>query len=152
MVQVTADQVLIVVITEGGRVVQQRGRVRVPVTPLEVEEAQRLVTTSVVGKELGSAIGVNDEELSSFSEPTREALLTILDGLHLAATSTTEMFVGGTQHMGNKWDDLESVQRVLEILEREAEVMKLLVRKVKPGIRTDKKCLNQFLSGHSAMG
>lgn len=126
VVQVSADQVLIVVITEGGRVVQQRGRVRVPVTPMEVEEAQRVVAASVVGSELGAGLGVADDEMIALAEPTREAILTILDALHLAATSTTEMFVGGTQHMGSTWEDLESVQRVLEILEREAEVMKLL--------------------------
>jgi transcriptional regulator of heat shock response len=39
-VQVAKDQVLVIAVTEGGRVVQQRGRVRVPVTPLEIEEAQ----------------------------------------------------------------------------------------------------------------
>lgn len=123
-VQVSADQVLIVVITEGGRVVQQRGRVRVPVTPMEVEEAQRLVAESVVGSELGAGINVIDQAV--ISEPTREAVLTILDGLHLAATSSTEMFVGGTQRMTSTWDDVDSVQRILEILEREAEVMKML--------------------------
>jgi len=125
-VQVNADQVLIVVITEGGRVVQQRGRVRVPVTPMEVEEAQRLVAASVVGSELGATINVGVGGEMEISEPTREAVLTILDGLHLAATSSTEMFVGGTKRMTSTWEDLDSVQRILEILEREAEVMKLL--------------------------
>src|SRR5690606_18888500 len=37
-VQVTTDQILLVVITDGGRVVQQRGRVRVPVTAQEIEQ------------------------------------------------------------------------------------------------------------------
>jgi heat-inducible transcriptional repressor len=126
IVQVAADQVLIVVITEGGRVVQHRGRVRVPVTPMEVETAQRLVASSVVGGELGAGLSVSDRDLGEISEPTREAILTILDGLHLAATSNTEIFVGGTQRMTANWEDVDSVQRILEILEREAEVMKLL--------------------------
>ncbi len=125
-VQVAADQVLIVVITEGGRVVQQRGRVRVPVTPKEVETAQRLVASSVLGSELGAGLSVSDRQLGETNDPTREAILTILDGLHLAATSNTEMFVGGTQRMTTTWEDVDSVQRILEILEREAEVMKLL--------------------------
>lgn len=126
-VQVTNDQVLIVVITEGGRVVQQRGRVRVPVTPLEVQDAQRVVADSVVGSELGvGSIKIDENELGELNDPTREAVLTITDGLHLAATSSTEMFVGGTQRMTTAWEDIESVQRILEILEREAEVMKLL--------------------------
>ncbi len=124
--QVTTDQILMVVVTEGGRVVQQRGRVRVPVTPGEIEDAQRLVAAAVVGKELGGATLLSDEELRDIDEPTREAVLTITDGLHLAASAGTEMFVGGTQRMSAVWDDASTVGRVLEILEREAEVMKLL--------------------------
>lgn len=125
-VQVTNDQLLIVVITEGGRVVQQRGRIRLPVTSLEVEQAQRMVAATVVGSELGAGIDVGEDTLNEVSDPTREAVLTICDGLHLAATSSTEIFVGGTQRLNTAWQDVESVQRILEILEREAEVMKLL--------------------------
>ena len=125
-VQVTADQVLVVVVTEGGRVVQQRGRVRVPVTPSEVEVAQQTIAESVVGKELGRTIGVDSAVLAAMDDPTREAVLTITDCLHLAATGGTEVFVGGTQKMAAVWEDLSTVQRVLEILEREAEVMKML--------------------------
>lgn len=126
-VQVSADQILIVVITEGGRVVQQRGRVRVPITPVELEEAQQRVADLAVGDELGSGLAWPNEELEDTPEPVKEAMLTITDCLHLAATSGTEMFVGGTQKMTSLWEDLSSVQRILEILEREAEVMKLLV-------------------------
>lgn len=125
-VQVTADQLLIVVVTEGGRVVQQRGRVRVPVTPSEVESAQKLVTSLVVGEELGHPLGVDDEKLGGLDEPTREAALTITDCLHLVATAGTEVYVGGTQKATTVWQDLATVQRVLDILEREAEVMKML--------------------------
>lgn len=125
-VQITADQILIVVVTEGGRVLQQRGRVRVPVTPSEVDEAQRVIAAAVVGSELGTADGVDQQELVEIDEPTREAALTIADCLHLAATAGTEVFVGGTQKMASVWQDLSTVQKVLDILEREAEVMKIL--------------------------
>lgn len=125
-VQVNTDQLLIVVVTEGGRVVQQRGRVRVPVTPIEVGEAQQLVAAAVVGNELGGSLDLDSSELSELNEPTREAALTITDCLHLAATGGTEVFVGGTQKMASVWEDLSTVQRVLDILEREAEVMKML--------------------------
>jgi len=125
VVQVTADQVLVVVVTEGGRVVQQRGRVRVAVTPSEVEEAQRLVAETVVGEELGGALGHDEAGLCELDEPTREAALTITDCLHLAAAGGTEVFVGGAQKMASVWD-LSTVQRVLDILEQEAEVMTML--------------------------
>ncbi len=125
-VQVDNDQVLVIAVTEGGRVVQQRGRIRVPVTPLEVEEAQQIVTGAVVGKEIGSTPEFEIDLNVDVSEPIRESVLTIIDSLHLAATSGSEMFVGGTQRMTQVWQDLSTVQRILEIMEREAEVVDLL--------------------------
>lgn len=125
-VQVTTDQVLAIVVTEGGRVVQQRGRVRVPVTPQEIDRGQRLVAAALVGNELGRAGGLPPEALEELDDPTREVVLTLTDCVHLAATAGSEMFIGGTQRMTSTWDDPESVRRILEILQREAEVMKLL--------------------------
>ena len=124
-VQVANDQVLIIAVTEGGRVVQQRGRVRVPVTPMEVDEAQQLVNAAVIGKELGATPELEDLD-EAVSKPVRETALTIVDSLHLAGTAGSEMFVGGTQRMTQVWQDLSTVQRILEIMEREAEVIDLL--------------------------
>jgi heat-inducible transcriptional repressor len=124
-VQVSNDQILVIAVTEGGRVVQQRGRVRVPVTPLEIEEAQQLVSGEVVGKELGAAPDFENIG-ESVSNPVRETVLTIVDSLHLAGTSGSEMFLGGTQLMTQVWQDLSTVQKILEIMEREAEVIDLL--------------------------
>lgn len=125
-VQITEDQLLIVVVTEGGRVVQQRGRVRVPITPMEVEEAQRLAAAAVVGRQLSEVADPGRDELLTLAEPVRETVLSILDGLHLASSAGTEIFVGGTQRLATVWEDLSAVQRILEVLEREAEVMKIL--------------------------
>jgi heat-inducible transcriptional repressor len=128
IVQVTTDQILMLVVTEGGRVVQQRGRVRVPVTPLEIEHGQRLMATAVVGSEMGLGAVPPTEVLSDLDNPTRELVLTISDCLHLAATAGSEMFVGGSQRTTSLWQDPGSAQRILEILQREAEMMKLLAR------------------------
>lgn len=124
-VQVSNDQILVIAVTDGGRVVQQRGRIRVPVTPLEIEEAQEIVSTVVVGRALGNPPDLGDLE-GEVSEPIKETILTISDSLHLASTAGSEMFVGGTQRMTQVWQDLSTVQRILEIMEREAEVMDLL--------------------------
>ena len=125
-VQVSNDQVLVIAVTEGGRVVQQRGRIRVPVTPMEIDEAQQLVTAAVVGKELGATPEFGIDLDAQVSDPIREAALTIVDSLHIAGSAGSEMFVGGTQRMTQVWHDLSTVQRILEIMEREAEVIDLL--------------------------
>lgn len=126
VVQVANDQILVIVVTEGGRVVQQRGRVRVPVTPLEVDEAQSLAAEAVVGRELGLVPDFEDGYLTNLERPVAEALLTITDSLHLAGTGRSEVFLGGTQRMAQVWQDLSTVQRVVDIMEREAEMLKLL--------------------------
>jgi heat-inducible transcriptional repressor len=125
-VQVTGDQILLIVITEAGRVLQQRARVRVPVTPNELEDARRLVSQGVIGTDLGGDLIFPEDEIAELEEPVREAVLTLKDGLHLAASVGTEVFIGGTQRFTSMWDDLTAVQRILEVMEREAEVMKLL--------------------------
>jgi heat-inducible transcriptional repressor len=76
--------------------------------------------------DLGGDLSISDEEMSRLEEPTREAVLTMNDGLHLAGAAGTEMFIGGTQRLASVWEDLSAVQRILEVLEREAEVMKIL--------------------------
>ncbi|MCI0425273.1 MAG: heat-inducible transcriptional repressor HrcA [Actinobacteria bacterium] len=125
-VQITTDQILLVVVTEGGRVVQQRGRVRAPVTPFEIETGQRIMASAVVGTELGLGAMPPRDLIEDLDDPTRELVLTIYDCLHLAATAGSEMFIGGTERTASLWHDPESAQRVLDILQREAEVMKLL--------------------------
>lgn len=125
-VQVTNDQVLVVIVTEGGRVVQQRGRIRVPVTPLEIEEAQQLVAQAVVGQELGVTPTFDEGYEKDLTEPVLETMLTIVDSLHLAGGGGSEVFLGGTQRMARVWQDLSTVQRILEMMERDAEVMNLL--------------------------
>lgn len=125
-VQVTTDQILLVVVTEGGRVVQQRGRVRVPVTTQEIETGQRLVTESVIGAEVGRGPSIPSEVFDGLDDPVREAVLTITDCLHLASTAGSEMFIAGAQQMATAWDDPDSFRQILDILQREAEVMKLL--------------------------
>jgi heat-inducible transcriptional repressor len=125
-VQITADQVLLIVVTDGGRVLQQRARVRVPITPGELEEAHRVVSAAVVGASLGVEPEFGDEVLGQLDEPIKEAVLTINDCLHLAGATGAEVYVGGTQRLTSVWEDLSAVQRILEVLAREAEVMKIL--------------------------
>lgn len=125
-VQVSSDQVLVVVVTEAGRIVQQRGRVRVPVTPMEIAEAQDLVSSMIVGTPLGAVPEVTADHGDGLSKPVIETVLTIADCLHLVGTGGTEVFLGGTQRMAQVWQDLSTVQRILEIMEREAEVLGLM--------------------------
>lgn len=85
-----------------------------------------MVSAAVVGTNLGAEPVLNDEMLGRLEEPIREAVLTMNDGLHLAATTGAELYIGGTQRLTSVWEDLSAVQRILEVLAREAEVMSIL--------------------------
>ena len=120
------DQVLVIVITEGGRVVQQRGRFRLPVTSEQMETGQRIVAAELVGRELGSVRPLPEEEIRDLDDPLRELVHTITDCVQVAATAGIEMFVAGAQRMATAWEDASTMSRVLEILQREAELMKII--------------------------
>lgn len=85
-----------------------------------------MMSAAVVGTNLGAEPMLSDEVLGRLEEPIREAVLTMNDGLHLAATTGAEVYVGGTQRLTSVWEDLSAVQRILEVLAREAEVMNIL--------------------------
>ncbi|MFO7300568.1 MAG: heat-inducible transcriptional repressor HrcA [Actinomycetes bacterium] len=125
-VQLTTEQMLVVVITEAGRVVQHRGRLTVPVGSDLVETAQRFVAAELVGQELGSVREIPPERLEELDEPMRALVDTLVDCVHAAASSGNEMFVAGAQRMPTAWDDASTISRVLEILQREAELMKII--------------------------
>jgi heat-inducible transcriptional repressor len=112
--------------SEAGRVVQHRGRLTVPVGSDLVETAQRFVAAELVGQELGSVREIPPERLEELDEPMRALVDTLVDCVHAAASSGNEMFVAGAQRMPTAWDDASTISRVLEILQREAELMKII--------------------------
>lgn len=123
-VQITADQILVIVVTEAGRVLQQRRTVRAPITPQELEDAHRLVAPAVAGLELGTELVLPAE--GRLDQPLRETATAIKEAIRLVGSEGAEMFVGGTGHLTSVWEDLSAVHRILEVLEREAEMMKIL--------------------------
>jgi heat-inducible transcriptional repressor len=79
-----------------------------------------------VGRALTVDQAISPGDLDVLAAPVREAVVTLVDALHLAAAAGSEVFVGGTQRLSSVWHDLSAVRSVLEVLEREAEVMALV--------------------------
>jgi heat-inducible transcriptional repressor len=80
----------------------------------------------IVGTPLGAVPELTEDHGEDLTKPVFETVLTIADCLHLAGTTETEVFLGGTQRMAQIWQDLSTVQRILELMEREAEVLGLM--------------------------
>ncbi|HUO47100.1 MAG TPA: heat-inducible transcriptional repressor HrcA [Acidimicrobiia bacterium] len=117
--------VMIVVVTERGRVYQQNFRTDRPTDFDRLAETESLIASSVIGQDLGSYPGdifVNQPEMvRSLGEQVMAELARVAPG-------GGEVYMGGTRQMAEAWDNLTSVHRVLEVLEREAEVLKMVAQ------------------------
>jgi heat-inducible transcriptional repressor len=76
-----------------------------------------------VGTELGQADTESDAGLGA-------AVQSVLDetasALSRASRQSAEIYVGGTRQMATVWNNLSTVHRVLEVLEREAKLLEML--------------------------
>ena len=122
LLAVEPDVVVLVVLTETGRVYQSVVRPPRPVGPDEVSAAAAALE-ALKGHELGDETVVPPVD----GPPPVAALV----GLTMAALSTAldrgrEIYVGGASRMVELWEDLAKLHRVLALLEREATVLELL--------------------------
>ncbi len=123
LVQVGAVTALVVIVTESGRVAQELCRLDRPVTPLELEQAETFVASWAIGREVGPLEIPQDVEAAPTSKRIARS---VGEALVRAANQSAEIYVGGTRQMATVWDNLASVHRVLQVLEREAELLQLL--------------------------
>ena len=122
LLAVEPDVVVLVLVTETGRVHQSLVRPRQPVTPEEVAEVATALD-ALVGRELSESV---------VSPPTTApASVAALLGETMAAVSgaldrNREIYVGGASRIVDLWEDLAKLHRVLALLERESTVLELL--------------------------
>jgi heat-inducible transcriptional repressor len=122
LLAVEPDAVVLVLVTETGRVYQSVVRAPRPVGPDEVARAAAALA-GLKGRELGNGTpdpGVDGPPaVASLVRLTMEAIAAGLD-------RGREIYVGGTSRMVDLWEDLAKLHRVLALLEREATVLELL--------------------------
>lgn len=120
----TGDQaVLLVIVTESGRVSQELVRLPRAISAVQIEEAEAILAGRLVGKTL------EEEEAESASglSPQVVAMLEALtEAAARAGARTRDVYVGGTSHLAELWADLGKVQSVLELLEHESELLDLV--------------------------
>lgn len=125
LVQMGAKTILLVAVTETGRVAQELCRLEAAVTTPEVEQAEQILAAVAIGADLGS---VRAEAFAQFDLPAevRAVVHEALDAMARAARQSADIYVGGTRQMATVWDNLTTVHRVLEVLEREAMLLSML--------------------------
>lgn len=128
LVRLTSDVILAMVVTDGGRVIQEKVRLASTLTMEELADAERAMYSAAVGQAVGSPMVLGDEIRASLGPAVATVAADVISVIGRAAGAESEMFVGGTRQMAAVWEDLTEVQRVLEVVEREAIVLNILAR------------------------
>lgn len=125
LVQMGAKTFLVVTVTETGRVTQELCRVRSAVTTQEIEQAEQALTAVALGCDLGL---VRDDDFAGVEIPghVKAVVHEAVEAMRRAARHAADIYVGGTRQMATVWDNLATVHRVLEVLEREAMLLSML--------------------------
>jgi heat-inducible transcriptional repressor len=126
LVRLGGYSVLVVAVTERGGVSQQIVALEFEPTDEQLTEAERLISAVYSGRERVDVAG--DERLTAreIPERVRRIIATIHGELQGAPVSGRELFVGGTSQLAELWADLTTVHEMLGLLEREAELQRLL--------------------------
>ncbi len=85
------------------------------------------MTGSVSGVGIGQQLSMSDAERWR-TEAVVRASEDVIAMIGRAAGAESDVFVDGTRQMATVWEDLSEVQRVLEVVEREAMVLNILAR------------------------
>lgn len=128
LVQMSADVVLVVLVTDAGRVTQEVARLAAPADPAEIEAAERIIMKEVVDAPLRARL----DPAGLITEDVPEAVRAIIRAVCDTATDTMEgqreLYIGPTSHLTSAWADIGKIRHVLEILEREAALLEVLAR------------------------
>lgn len=125
LLPVGPDNVLLVLVTERGRVTQSLLRLPTPVAPAEVARAQEALGEMVDGLALEGA-GLPDGADLDLPASAADLLGRALRAVAEAARADRPVFFAGTSLMATLWEDLTKLHRILALLEREASVLQLV--------------------------
>jgi len=127
LLPVGPDSVLLVLVTEPGRVTQSLLRLSVAVTPAEVAEAQHTLLGIVGGQALDEpGEPATRGEAPDLRLPVANLVGRALQAVAEAARADRPVFLGGTSLMTTLWEDLAKLHRILALFEREASVLQLV--------------------------
>lgn len=124
LVRLGGRNVLLVVVADSGRVVQEVVALDVEPTPRQLEAAERVIERTFAGKCL-SDVGAGTVD-GKLSEAVRRIVAPVEERLRSGDDETGEVYVGGTAQLAQIWNDLAVVQHLLSMLEAESTVREIL--------------------------
>jgi heat-inducible transcriptional repressor len=127
LVRLGESVVMVVTIGASGRVAQQVTKLEFTPTDRELDEAERLLATAYEGSTLAAGTKAMGE-LSPAGLPER--VLRVVSAAMAASgrggQETREFYIGGASQLASLWEDLAQVHTMLELLEQDNHVRRLL--------------------------
>ncbi len=128
LVQMSADVVLVVLVTDAGRVTQEVARLARPADPSEIEAAERIILREVVDAPLVSRLDPDMVMADDVPDAVREVVRAVCQAAGDTVDDRRDLYVSPTSQLTDAWADIDKVRGVLEILEREAALLEVLAR------------------------
>lgn len=126
LVQTRSDAVLMVVVTQAGRVSQSLLMLPAPVDAMEVEDAQLLLRRYQIGLPMSQEIDLDRLPPGEMRGAVGSILWQASDALARAGATNLELYLGPATYLTDAWGEMSKVRSVLEILEREAALLEVL--------------------------
>ena len=126
LVPLGGHAVLLVVVSDAGRVGKEVLTLDEPLEDHIVQEAERVLSGMLHGRLLAGLDQIRGEIPDDVPATVREVVEAGMRAIDQTETSARDVYVGGTSQMAALWEDLSTVHRVLEMLEREALVMGIM--------------------------
>jgi heat-inducible transcriptional repressor len=118
LIPVSSRAALVVVVGGSGQVRQQVIAFDEPIDPREVEVAEAALVAAIEDGGLDAVVVDGPDRVQRIADRA-VAAATRLD-------ADRELYVGGTSALASAWEDIAEVNRVLELLEREAMLLRVL--------------------------
>jgi len=126
LVPLGGHAILMVLVSDAGRVGKEVLTLDGLVEPPVVDESERVLAAMLHGRLLAGVSSLRDEMPGGLAAGIREVVEAGLEAVGLSENSTRDVYVGGTSQMAELWGDLSTVHRVLGMLERDALVMSIM--------------------------
>jgi heat-inducible transcriptional repressor len=127
LVHLGGPVVLAVTVGKSGRVTQEVVRLRGVPTDTELDAAEAMLVRCYQDRTLAEGErAVEEIPRHEFPDGLLRLVRAVAAALQPAAASTSETYVGGTSQLASLWEDLAHVHGMLEILETEVAVRRLL--------------------------
>ena len=127
LIPIEPNEVLMVLVTGGGSVNQAVLRLADPVAPAEVTAAAEALEARLIDRVLdGEQTADRGEEAEGLPAPVIDLYDRALEAVDAAAAGQRKVYLGGTAWMATLWEDIAQLQRILSVLDHQANLVGLV--------------------------